>query len=211
MRIRARRVAEERPWIISARKTVHYEEQIYWTNRKGLTRDSGPEEDVGCELLRHSAPGCKRPEVEKGCRSEGSIDRSSNLSHDSEEPSLDEQAVNVVFPDPEPDILLSVFECQSAVLDGDAGRPDFLARASSDFLELERAVVRVVFEQGELFIGSAADVGRQRPVALLETGVSFSIAVLTISTFVTAYTCEIRSTARRAWPVANGRSLSEQS
>ena len=85
--------------------------------------------------------------------------------------SLDEQAVDVMLSDPEPDILLPVFEGQSAIFERDAGGPDLFPRTDADFFELERAMVRIVFEQGELLIGSTADIGGQSPVVLPEGGV----------------------------------------
>ena len=46
-----------------------------------------------------------------------------------------------------------------------------LPERTSIFLELEGDVVWIIFEQGKLFIGSAANVERQRLIVLPETRV----------------------------------------
>jgi hypothetical protein len=62
-----------------------------------------------------------------------------------------------VVTDPEPQVSVWPLHRKAAVIQTDAGRPDFLAEPLSDLLKLERAVLRICFEQPELFVRPAAD------------------------------------------------------
>ena len=73
-----------------------------------------------------------------------------------------------MLADPKPHILVRQLDSQDAVFQRHPRRPDFLPVAIAEFFELEGRVLRIVFQQGELFISPHADVGGQGSIVVPE-------------------------------------------
>ena len=82
--------------------------------------------------------------------------------------SLDESVIDVMLANPEPHVLIVQLDSQDAVFQRHPHRPDFLPVAVAKFLKLQGRVLRIVFQQGELFISPCADVGGQGTVIVPE-------------------------------------------
>jgi hypothetical protein len=70
--------------------------------------------------------------------------------------SLDERLIHVMLANPKSHILAGQLDSQDAVFQRHARRPDFLPVAVAEFLEFQGRVLRIVFEQGELFLSACA-------------------------------------------------------
>ena len=75
--------------------------------------------------------------------------------------SLEESVIDVMLGDPKPHVFIGQLDSQDAVFQRHPRRPDFLPVAVAEFFELQGRVLRIVFQQGELFISPRADVGGQ--------------------------------------------------
>lgn len=81
--------------------------------------------------------------------------------------------------DPEPDETVSTFHCHRAIAASHARRPE-----TPDFLEMQRWILRIVFEVFVGVIRELPDILRQRPVAdpevrgrmMVQRGVVFPVA-----------------------------------
>jgi hypothetical protein len=68
-----------------------------------------------------------------------------------------------VIANPKPQETVWAPDGESAIVQRNAGRPDFVAVAITDFLELERRVLRVCLQQSELLICPLPHLRRQYP------------------------------------------------
>src|SRR5258708_19804748 len=66
-----------------------------------------------------------------------------------------------MIADPEPQKSVSSFQGESAIVQSDARRPDFLSVGSSNFLELKRRILRITLQQSELLAGATSYLRRE--------------------------------------------------